>query len=57
LKASLLPQVLPGEASLVWVLSKRNPKVVFLEKKSLSDVRFFREKEHSPSVAPKPLAI
>jgi hypothetical protein len=56
-KASLLPHVLPGEASLVRVLSKRNPRVVFLEKKSLSYVRFFGEKEHSPSVAPEPLAI
>jgi hypothetical protein len=31
-KASLLPQVLPREASLVRVLSKRNLKVVFPEK-------------------------
>jgi hypothetical protein len=32
LETSLLPQVLPGEASLVWVLSKRNLEVVFSEK-------------------------
>jgi hypothetical protein len=32
LKPFLVPQVLPGEASLVWVLSKRNLEVVFPEK-------------------------
>jgi hypothetical protein len=47
---------LPGETSLVWVLSKRNLEVVF-PKKSLSDVRFFEEKGHSLSVAPEPLAV
>jgi hypothetical protein len=56
-KAFLLPQILPGEVSLVGVLSKRNLEVVFSEKKSLSDVRFFGEKGHSPSVTPEPLAI
>jgi hypothetical protein len=29
----------------------------FLKKKSLSDVRFFKEKRHSLSVAPEPLAV
>jgi hypothetical protein len=56
LKAFLFLQVSPGETSLIWVLSKRNLKVVFLEE-SLSDVRFLREKAHSLSVAPEPLAI
>jgi hypothetical protein len=42
---------------LFQVLSKRNLKVVFLEKKSLGDVRLFREKVQSVSVAPEPLAI
>jgi hypothetical protein len=55
-KAFLLPQALPGETSLVQVLSKRNLDVVFFEE-SLSDVRFFKEKWHSLSVAPKPLAV
>jgi hypothetical protein len=48
---------LPGETSLIRALSKRNLEVVFLEKKSLSDVRFFREKGHSLSIAPEPLVV
>jgi hypothetical protein len=50
-KAFLFLQVSPGETSLIRVLSKKNPEVVFLEK-SLID-----EKVHSLSVAPEPLAV
>jgi hypothetical protein len=46
-----------GEISLVWVLSKRSLEVVFSWRSLLSDVRFFKEKGHSLSVAPEPLAI
>jgi hypothetical protein len=52
----LFPQALLGETRLVQVLSKRNFEVIFPEK-SLSDVRFFKEKGHLLSVAPKPLAV
>jgi hypothetical protein len=43
--------------SLVRVLSKRSPEVVFSWRSLLSDVPFFKEKAHSLSVAPEPLAI
>jgi hypothetical protein len=53
----LFLQISLGETSSIRVLSKRNLEVVFLGKKSLSDVRFFREKGRSLSVAPEPLAV
>jgi hypothetical protein len=46
-----------GEISLVWVLSKRSLEVIFSWRSLLSDVHFFKEKGHSLSVAPEPLAI
>jgi hypothetical protein len=57
LESLLVSLVSLGETSSVRVLLKRSLEVVFSRRSLLSDVRFFEEKGHSLSVAPKPLAI
>jgi hypothetical protein len=54
--ASLLPQFLSGEASLVRVLSKRNLKVVFPEKK-IKWCALFRRKRALTEYSPEFFAI
>jgi hypothetical protein len=55
-KVFLFLQVSPSETSLIQVLSKRNLKMVLLEK-ILEGRALFHRKVHSLSVAPEPLTI
>jgi hypothetical protein len=54
--ASLLPQFLSGEASLVWIFSKRNLKLVFPERK-FKWCALFRRKSALTEYSPEFFAI